>query len=206
MEITIYQIDFDRDEHDVAFMGLRRLMRLQGSSQVDSAIYNKVYSGNVDCRDLEDVYLVFNERRPPDFEHRSLSVGDVVEVVNHDGCPELVGRIRFYNSATAYEEMSYLDEKQFLEEIQEAKFVGRCIEVDDLRGKHIPCIETGFYFCDDFGFSKIEFESEKALDVRIPEQINPERKKNLDDIIKGCQRGVFENECDNKQNAFSRDL
>ena len=91
MKIRIYQIDLDRDVKRVAFESLERLERYQGSSEVNSSLYDMVYEKEVDCKGLEDVFRVFNLNHPKDYCARSLSVSDVVEVVesNQDaGSPE----------------------------------------------------------------------------------------------------------------------
>ncbi|WP_312104050.1 DUF3846 domain-containing protein [Pygmaiobacter massiliensis] len=80
MNISIYQISSERDENRVCFMGLGSLAHFQGSEQIDSSIYNKVYEGEVACANLEDVYQMFNLDHPADYRGRSLSVSDVVEV------------------------------------------------------------------------------------------------------------------------------
>lgn len=80
MNIKIYQINSDRDVNRVLFVGLDRIEKWQGSSDVDSSLYDKVYEGTVDCKSLEDVYHMFNMNRPPEFTGHSLSVSDVVEI------------------------------------------------------------------------------------------------------------------------------
>ena len=50
------------------------------SAEPDCATYDRVYSGNVKCRNLEDVFTLFNSGRPEGFRGHSLSVSDVVEV------------------------------------------------------------------------------------------------------------------------------
>ena len=64
----------------MAFSNLEHLERYQGTAEIDSAIYDEVFSGNVDCTDLEDVYRMFNVDRPEGYTGRSLSVSDVVQV------------------------------------------------------------------------------------------------------------------------------
>jgi len=81
MKINIYQIDMKRDKNRVAFDGLEHLEKFQGSSIVDSSIYDQVFSGEVNCENLEGVYRIFNTELPPGYHARSLSVSDVVEVV-----------------------------------------------------------------------------------------------------------------------------
>ena len=80
MQITIYQIDMKRDVNRIAFESLERLERYQGSSEIDSTLYDKVYEGDVACNGLEDVYRMFNMEHPPEYTGRSLSVSDVVEI------------------------------------------------------------------------------------------------------------------------------
>ena len=58
------------------------LKLLQGSSKVNPEIYDLVYESNVDCKNLEDVYAMFNLNHPEDFRGHSLSVSDIVEVNN----------------------------------------------------------------------------------------------------------------------------
>lgn len=66
------------------FMSHNALQRFQGCSDVDSAIYAKIYEGEVPCDDLESVYQMFNLCHPEDFRGRSLSVSDVVEVLESE--------------------------------------------------------------------------------------------------------------------------
>ena len=68
MDIIIYQINLSRDDDRVAYLGLSQLDKFQGSSEVNSGIYDKVFEGAVEVDTLEGVY--------------QLSVSDVVEIVN----------------------------------------------------------------------------------------------------------------------------
>ncbi len=81
MNIRIYQINRKRDVKNVAFDGMELLERLQGSTEIDSSIYDKVYDGEADCQSLEGVFGMFNTALPADYRGRSLSVSDVVEIV-----------------------------------------------------------------------------------------------------------------------------
>lgn len=103
MEIRIYQIDMERDKDRVVFYGLEDLTELEGGNKLDNSIYDGVYSGEVDCDSLEDVYKMFNLEHPSDYRGRSLSVSDIVEVKSSEN------------------------------------------------------VEPGFYYCDSFGFQKVEF-------------------------------------------------
>ena len=84
MKLNIYQIDLERDTNAVAFESYDLLPKSQGTQDVDSDLYNRVYEGEVEAKDLEDVYRIFNIDKPEDFKGRSLSVSDVVEIVESD--------------------------------------------------------------------------------------------------------------------------
>lgn len=82
MNIKIYQINRTRDVDRIKFLGMDSLLAFQGNQDINSRIYDMVYQGSVEARDLEDVYRIFNVERPKDFKAHSLSVSDVVEVVD----------------------------------------------------------------------------------------------------------------------------
>ena len=81
MNIKIYQINRSRDEDRIKFLGMESLPAFQGNQEINSKIYDKVYQGSVEAASLEDVYRMFNTEHPRDFRGHSLSVSDVVEVV-----------------------------------------------------------------------------------------------------------------------------
>lgn len=85
MDIAIYQVNMERDNKRVAFLSLDELERIQGTSKIDSEIYDKVFEGEVSCENIEDVYRMFNLDHPKGYKGRSLSVSDVVEVIGTDG-------------------------------------------------------------------------------------------------------------------------
>lgn len=80
MRIKIYQINSDRDEYRVKFRNLRDTMVCQQSSEINSAIYDRVFMGDVDCENLEDVFHLFNTEGHRLHQGHSLSVSDIVEV------------------------------------------------------------------------------------------------------------------------------
>ena len=85
MKINIYQINTGRDPKQLKFLCLDTARRILHSAEPDSAAYDKVYSGDVKCRNLEDVFTLFNSGRPEGFRGHSLSVSDVVEVEDAAG-------------------------------------------------------------------------------------------------------------------------
>lgn len=80
MKISIYQINPERDSNHVMFMDLDNTRHFQDSHDPDACIYDKVFTGTVDCLNLEQAYAKFNMAHPAGFTGRSLSVSDVVEV------------------------------------------------------------------------------------------------------------------------------
>lgn len=80
MKINIYQINRNRDPQQLKFMGLDTVRKMLHSAELDCAAYDRVYSGDVKCRNLEDVFVLFQSDRPDNFQGHSLSVSDVVEV------------------------------------------------------------------------------------------------------------------------------
>jgi len=125
MNISVYQINDERDENRIMFLSRDRIEKFQGTAEIDSKIYDKVYEKTVDCKDLEDVYTMLNLNHPEDYRGRSLSVSDIVGVTGHD------------------------------------------------------TVADGFYFCDSFGFKKVDFEPDKCEKSLL---LN-ETKNNLNDII-----------------------
>ena len=81
MEIKIYQINSDRDADGYKFMGMDWVKKHWGEQGVDSEIYDKVYEGTISGSTLEDVFCIFNFERPVGFKGHSLSVSDIVEVI-----------------------------------------------------------------------------------------------------------------------------
>lgn len=160
MRIKIYQINTERDKNKIKFESLDGLERLQETADIDSSIYDEVFNAEIEGTDLEDIYRRFNTDGHPLHRGHSLSVSDII-VIDGD-TPSLVGKLRFYNSPTAYEECIYTDPEKFYRDIKEAEEVGRTIEVDDLQGQNIPSIEMGAYFCDSVGFRKVGFDESLA--------------------------------------------
>ena len=152
MRIKIYQINTNRDSH--------RIKHFQDPENIDPSIYDEVFNAEIDDNNLEDVYRRFNTEGHPLHRGHSLSVSDIVVVEGN--VPNLVGRIRFYNSSSAFEECNYTDEAKFRKDIHDAYEVGRTIEVDELSDENMPSVECGAYYCDSAGFQKIDFDESQA--------------------------------------------
>lgn len=83
MKIKIYQIDSGKDDLKLKFLNYEYTTKRTGG-MIASDSYSCVYSGEVDCKGLEDVYRKFNVDKPDSFKGHSMSVSDVVEVVKSD--------------------------------------------------------------------------------------------------------------------------
>lgn len=83
MKIKIYQIDSSKDDGKLKYLNYEHtIKRTRGMIASDS--YSCVYSGEVYCKGLEDVYRIFNVEKPESFQGHSMSVSDVVEVIESD--------------------------------------------------------------------------------------------------------------------------
>ena len=74
MDIIIYQINLSRDDDRVAYLGLSQLDKFQGSSEVNSGIYDKVFEGAVEVDTLEGVYHMPNDLLPPVMDRHGSSM------------------------------------------------------------------------------------------------------------------------------------
>ena len=82
--LRFYQINFDRDVNEVAYVAYGYLLLLQGSEDVDASIYDLVYDGEMDISNLDAIYRIFNTQKPGNYCGRSPSVSDVIEIVSSD--------------------------------------------------------------------------------------------------------------------------
>ena len=81
MRIKIFQINMGRDEKSEAFLGIDERKHVLNLSEINSNIYDCVFSGDVECGGLEDIFQKFNIDHPNGYSGRSLSVSDIVEIV-----------------------------------------------------------------------------------------------------------------------------
>lgn len=78
MKITVFQIKF---EHQLKFRGYDEIVKAQnGCKKLDRTIYDEVYSGDVDCKNPEDIFFLLNYgKKPEDYKGHSLSTSDIVQ-------------------------------------------------------------------------------------------------------------------------------
>lgn len=107
MNVRIYQINLNRDTNNVAFMRYENLPKFQGSSEIDSSLYDKVFEGEVNCFTLEKLYEIFNQEHPAGYKGRSMSVSDVVEIIDGN-----TGKSYFqFCDSFGFQEISFEPEK-----------------------------------------------------------------------------------------------
>jgi hypothetical protein len=82
MKIKIYQINMERDNEGCAFMSMDFVNRKLGLDHPASEIYEQVFDGEIDGKSPEDVFAKFNWDHPEGYRGRSLSVSDVVEIID----------------------------------------------------------------------------------------------------------------------------
>lgn len=100
MRIKIYQINDDNNENH--FMSYDSTMANGG---IDESTYKNVFFGDVDGDDLEDIYAIFNMDRVPTHQGYSLSVSDVVEVIDSDN--EMLNGKCFFCDSIGYKTVDF---------------------------------------------------------------------------------------------------
>ena len=83
MKIRIYQIEMSLDEHNIAFQSYAK-MQEKYPNGFPANMYRMVYEGVVPTKELSVVFYIFNMAHPQDYRARSLSVSDVIEVVEEN--------------------------------------------------------------------------------------------------------------------------
>ena len=83
MRIRIYQIEMSLDEQNVAFRPYTE-MQEKYSGNIPAELYRMIYEGVVPTKEFSVVFYIFNMAHPQDYRGRSLSVSDVIEVVEEN--------------------------------------------------------------------------------------------------------------------------
>ena len=154
--VKIYQVDLDRDANNVAFRSLEETEITMGKNKIDASLYEEVFNADLDPMGLEEMFFRFNSVWHPLYRGRSMSVSDVV-VIEQDGIPFPVGEIQgdsFYYRFT--------DLAEYNLKIEELRDRDIDFEAHDMVGLEIPSIESGAFFCDSFGFEKVQFDERQT--------------------------------------------
>ena len=162
MRINIYQIDSDKDTNRVKFEGYEETLKYGG---INPAIYKCVFHGDVDG-DLEAVYCTFNHpEHPGTFQGHSLSLSDIIEVVDTETTP--YGIVEYLSKDS--DGTPYVDSRMFCDTQEEFDDeVWRCeLNNEDISSVVLRNdIEVGSYFVDHVGFKKLdEFDTTKCAEM-----------------------------------------
>lgn len=101
MKIRIYQIEMSLDEKHVAFMSYA-YMQERYPEGIPAELYRLVYEYESRTANLERLFYIFNMEHPADYKARSMSLSDVVEVID----PEKGSRFYFCDTA-GFREVSF---------------------------------------------------------------------------------------------------
>lgn len=78
-KVEILQLDFEsKTGRDKAFMFYDWIIERYGKINLDD--YIRVYTGELDTNNLDEIFNIFNTKRPKDFKGHSLSVSDIVSI------------------------------------------------------------------------------------------------------------------------------
>ena len=81
MKIRIYQIEMSLDEKHIAFMPYA-YMQEKYPDGIPAELYRLVYEYESGTANLERLFYIFNMEHPADYKARSLSLTDVIEVID----------------------------------------------------------------------------------------------------------------------------
>lgn len=81
MKVRIYQIDFERDEKFLCYRNLETVLERCGGI-IPAESYNMVFEYEALSDNLERLFFIFNEAHPKGYKARSMSMSDVVEVID----------------------------------------------------------------------------------------------------------------------------
>lgn len=97
MDIRIFQVNEDRDDKEIAFMGYDHAITMG----IDPYCYDIVYDGEIQAQNLEEIFVQLNTQLPEGYVGRSMSVSDVCEV-NNNGASEY-----YYCDSTGFKKIDF---------------------------------------------------------------------------------------------------
>ena len=101
MKIRIYQIEMSLDEKHVAFMPYA-YMQEKYPEGIPAELYRLVYEYESGTVNLERLFYIFSMEHPADYRARSMSLSDVVEVID-----PVNGSKFFFCGAFGFKEVSF---------------------------------------------------------------------------------------------------
>lgn len=83
MKIVLYQIIPELDTKRLMYNCLENITKSCGD-KVPAEIYELVFSGDVEAKSCDEVWTIFNANLPDGYKGRSMSVSDVLEIIDSD--------------------------------------------------------------------------------------------------------------------------
>lgn len=105
MKIVIYQIIPELDKKQLMFNSIEHIRKSCGD-KIPADIYEAVYSGEIEAESCDDLWRIFNLNIPKDYKGRSMSVSDVIEVIDSDGWSDF-----FFCDDIGFETIAFEKEK-----------------------------------------------------------------------------------------------
>lgn len=189
MKFRIYQVNTDRDKNRIAFMEYDSLERFQGTKNIDSSVYDKVFDGEDDLLTLNDIFYKFNAEHPEGYTGRSLSVSDIVEIVSSD----IIESGFYFCDTVGFKQVDFepskVPEKKpetmkvvLLEPNKYARTAEIGTKLEDMQRIVGGCIEAAYYFDEEVC---IICNDEGKINGMPPNRGVYDKDKKLIDIIAG---------------------
>lgn len=126
MRITLYQIIPELDTDRLMFNN-SDYMRIACGNELPAHLYEAVHSGEFDAERLDDIFYIFNHNFPEDYRGRSMSVSDVLEVINSSG-----ESVFYFCDSVGYKEVEF-DKQKAMSQIQNHDFQNTLIIKHNMR-------------------------------------------------------------------------
>lgn len=105
MKIVIYQIIPELDKKHLMFNSLEYVKKSCGD-YIPAEIYEAVYSGDIEAESCDDLWRIFNTNLPKEYKGRSMSISDVIEIINSNDKSEF-----YFCDVFGFKEITFEKEK-----------------------------------------------------------------------------------------------
>ena len=101
MNVVLYQI-IPQDEGIRLLYNSLEYIKKSCGGKVPAEFYESVFSGEIEAQNLSEVYGIFNGKYPEGYKGRSMSVSDVLEIIDSSGNSKF-----FFCDYMGYHEISF---------------------------------------------------------------------------------------------------
>lgn len=175
MKITLYQIIPELDTDRLMFNNLR-YMQIASGKDIPAHIYEAVYSGDVETDDVEGVFGTFNTDFPKDYRGRSMSVSDVLEVVESPHMSKF-----YYCDSVGFKEIEF-DKSKSMMQIQNHDFQNTLKIKQDVRVFFIGNLGLEDHFCTKLVLQRCRYsECQLGYEIQfwVPGDAHPHTRQFL---------------------------